>query len=88
MYVFDRYFNNFKPFARRLPLTYILQGNLAQHYCAKVTKYKDLSIDTSGCLLDFAFCEVDNHRGALANNRPCQSNIIIEDIESTLDHKS
>ncbi|PKK66128.1 hypothetical protein RhiirC2_754017 [Rhizophagus irregularis] len=63
------------------------EGNLAQHYCAKVTKYKDLSIDTSGRLLDFAFCEVDNHRGALANNRPCQSNIIIEDIESTLDHK-
>ncbi|RIA81904.1 hypothetical protein C1645_836215 [Glomus cerebriforme] len=30
-------------------------GNLMEHYCAKVTKYEDLSINASECLLDY-FC--------------------------------
>ncbi|PKY52575.1 hypothetical protein RhiirA4_425380 [Rhizophagus irregularis] len=55
--------------------------------CATVTKYKDLSIDKHGQLLDFAFCEVDNERGLLATNKPCGSDIIIEELHSTLDYE-
>lgn len=57
------------------------------HHCATVTKYKDLSIDKDGQLLDFAFCEVDNKRGLLATNKPCGSDISIKDIHSTLDYE-
>ncbi|RIA82260.1 hypothetical protein C1645_835635 [Glomus cerebriforme] len=60
-------------------------GDRSSRYCATVTKYKDLSIDESGHLLDFAFCEVEDC-GVFTINKPCDSDISIMDIQSTLDH--
>ena len=67
-------------------MTFIVQDNVSEHHCAKVTIYKDFGVDTKGNLIDFAFCEVD--KGYVVTNKACESNISIKDVKWRLGHEA
>ncbi|CAG8769064.1 8723_t:CDS:2, partial [Rhizophagus irregularis] len=61
------------------------KGTLDDH-CARV-KYSDLNIDDSEMLVDYAFCMIDEYCDS-TSNKACGTEVVINSVESILDHKS
>ncbi|GBB95213.1 hypothetical protein RclHR1_00250011 [Rhizophagus clarus] len=63
----------------------LFRGDPEDH-CA-IVKYQKLNIDDSGRLIDYAFCEVDEH-SEISSNKPCGAEITINSFQTILDSES
>ena len=67
-----------------LSVTPFLQGSLDDS-CAMITKYKSFKRNERGCLLDYAFCEINNNRNISEPiNLPYKSHIAINGIKDSV----